>query len=156
GSHRQGGAGARPRPRGKPLRDQGQLHPRPRGKGQGAGRGQPQAGSRLQVSTPRERARGDREVSGPRQEDRQRQRCSQAVLVPETASDSREGQVSDFIVLDLFACEGGATAGYTEAGATVYAVDLDKNRLARNPAKHKLVADALEVLRRLTRGEAII
>src|SRR5690606_19031090 len=98
----------------------------------------------------------DREVSGPRQEDRQRERCSQAVLVPQTASDRREGQVSDFIVLDLFACEGGATAGYTEAGATVYAVDLDKNRLARNPAKHKLVADALEVLRRLTRGEAII
>lgn len=64
--------------------------------------------------------------------------------------------MSDFIVLDLFACEGGASAGYAQAGATVYAVDLDANRLKRNPARHKLVADALEVLRRLARGEAII
>ena len=60
------------------------------------------------------------------------------------------------IVLDTFACEGGATVGYQRAGATVYAVDNDANRLARNPAQHKLLGDVLEVLVRLYRGEAIV
>lgn len=64
--------------------------------------------------------------------------------------------MTDFVVLDLFACEGGATAGYLRAGADVFAVDLNKSRLKRNPAKHKLVADALDVLARLGRGESIV
>lgn len=59
-------------------------------------------------------------------------------------------------LLDLFACEGGATVGYERAGYDVYAVDLDRARLARNPAKHKLVADALDVLLRLINGETIV
>jgi DNA (cytosine-5)-methyltransferase 1 len=36
-------------------------------------------------------------------------------------------------LLDLFACEGGASVGYQRAGFEVFAVDLDANRLARNP-----------------------
>jgi len=64
--------------------------------------------------------------------------------------------LTDLVVLDLFACEGGATVGYMRAGFDVYAVDLDAARLKYNPAKHKLVADALDVLVRLARGEAIV
>jgi DNA (cytosine-5)-methyltransferase 1 len=46
-------------------------------------------------------------------------------------------------LLDLFACEGGASVGYQYAGWDVTAVDLDVNRLNRNPAE-SIVADALE------------
>ncbi|MFC5676036.1 DNA cytosine methyltransferase [Aeromicrobium endophyticum] len=57
-------------------------------------------------------------------------------------------------VLDLFACEGGASEGYRRAGFDVYAVDLDENRLKRNPsAKH--LGDALAVLRALIDYEAV-
>lgn len=47
-------------------------------------------------------------------------------------------------LLDLFACEGGASAGYQAAGFEVTAVDLDASALARNPADHKVQADALD------------
>jgi DNA (cytosine-5)-methyltransferase 1 len=57
-------------------------------------------------------------------------------------------------VLDLFACEGGASAGYRRAGFDVYAVDLDENRLKRNPsAKH--LGDALVVMRDLLAGNRV-
>lgn len=46
-------------------------------------------------------------------------------------------------LLDLFACEGGASVGYDRAGFAVYAVDLDANRLRRNPFAYD-VADAIE------------
>ena len=49
-------------------------------------------------------------------------------------------------LLDLFACEGGATAGYQRAGWHVTAVDLDKNRLRYNPADEVVHGDALEYL----------
>lgn len=49
-------------------------------------------------------------------------------------------------LLDLFACEGGATAGYQRAGFHVTAVDLDGRRLARNPAESTVQADALAYL----------
>lgn len=54
-------------------------------------------------------------------------------------------------VLDLFACEGGASEGYDRAGFDVYVVDLDGNRLKRNPypAHH---GDALAVMRDLNFG----
>ena len=58
-------------------------------------------------------------------------------------------------LLDLFACEGGATVGYQRAGFDVYAVDMDKNRLGYNPAHHKLVGDALATLDTLLAGGAI-
>ena len=45
-------------------------------------------------------------------------------------------------LLDLFACEGGASVGYERAGFDVYAVDFDANRLKRNPHAYD-VADAL-------------
>ena len=45
-------------------------------------------------------------------------------------------------LLDLFACEGGASVGYSRAGIDVHAVDLDANRLARNPHMHA-IADAI-------------
>lgn len=48
-------------------------------------------------------------------------------------------------LLDLFACEGGASAGYARAGFEVLAVDLDKNRLARNPYAWR-VDDAFRAL----------
>lgn len=53
-----------------------------------------------------------------------------------------------FLVLDVAACEGGATRGYQRAGAYVVAVDSDRNRLARNPADQRFVADGLEFIRR--------
>lgn len=46
-------------------------------------------------------------------------------------------------LLDLFACEGGASVGYMRAGWDVTAVDLDANRLKRNPADERYVSDAL-------------
>lgn len=50
-------------------------------------------------------------------------------------------------LLDLFACEGGASVGYAHAGWDVTAVDLDPNRLARNPYDAH-VGDALDFLAR--------
>ena len=50
-------------------------------------------------------------------------------------------------LLDLFACEGGASVGYARAGFIVFGVDLDENRLKRNPHAW-LVADAIEVVKR--------
>lgn len=49
-------------------------------------------------------------------------------------------------LLEIAACEGGATAGYQRAGWEVTAVDLDSAALARNPAEHPVVADGLEYL----------
>ena len=48
-------------------------------------------------------------------------------------------------LLDLFACEGGASVGYERAGFEVLAVDMDGNRLRRNP-RAWLVADAFDVI----------
>lgn len=48
-------------------------------------------------------------------------------------------------LLDLFACEGGASVGYARAGFEVLAVDLDKNRLGRNPHAWR-VDDAFRVV----------
>lgn len=50
-------------------------------------------------------------------------------------------------LLDLFACEGGASVGYAKAGFDVFAVDLDENRLKRNPHA-AYVADAFTVIDR--------
>lgn len=58
-------------------------------------------------------------------------------------------------LLELFACQGGATAGYQAAGFDVYAVDLAKNALRYNPAEYKTVADALAVLDALLAGAPI-
>jgi DNA (cytosine-5)-methyltransferase 1 len=56
-------------------------------------------------------------------------------------------------LLELFGCEGGASVGYAR-WFRVYVVDLDKNRLRRNPfSKHH--GDALEVMRRLIAGERL-
>lgn len=52
-------------------------------------------------------------------------------------------------LLELAACEGGATAGYQRAGWHVTAVDLDAAALKRNPADVTIKADALDVLRSL-------
>jgi DNA (cytosine-5)-methyltransferase 1 len=49
-------------------------------------------------------------------------------------------------LLDLFCCEGGASVGYMRAGWNVTAVDLDRNRAARNPADEVIVADAIDYL----------
>jgi DNA (cytosine-5)-methyltransferase 1 len=49
-------------------------------------------------------------------------------------------------LLELCACEGGATLGYQRAGWKVCAVDLDEAALARNPADITVKADALEFL----------
>jgi DNA (cytosine-5)-methyltransferase 1 len=49
-------------------------------------------------------------------------------------------------LLELCACEGGATVGYQRAGWSVTAVDLDAAALRRNPANVTVVADALEFL----------
>jgi DNA (cytosine-5)-methyltransferase 1 len=57
-------------------------------------------------------------------------------------------------LLDLCGCEGGASVGYDRARFDVYAVDMDKNRLRRNPF-HTRLDDALEVLRRLLAGERL-
>jgi len=51
-------------------------------------------------------------------------------------------------LLDLFACEGGATAGYQRAGWHVTAVDKDLNRLHYNPAGPRYGGDALDFLER--------
>jgi DNA (cytosine-5)-methyltransferase 1 len=48
-------------------------------------------------------------------------------------------------LLDLFACEGGASVGYARAGFEVYAIDLDANRLKHNPHRYG-VWDAFEFL----------
>ena len=57
-------------------------------------------------------------------------------------------------LLDLFACEGGASVGYERAGFDVYAVDLDANRLKRNPHAYD-VADALVYIANAHRYDAI-
>lgn len=49
-------------------------------------------------------------------------------------------------LLDLFAAEGGASAGYQAAGFHVTAVDLDGRALSRNPADVVVQADALDYL----------
>jgi DNA (cytosine-5)-methyltransferase 1 len=49
-------------------------------------------------------------------------------------------------LLELCACEGGATAGYQRAGWHVTAVDLDLAALKRNPADQKFRVDALVAL----------
>ena len=51
-------------------------------------------------------------------------------------------------LLDLFACEGGASAGYQRAGFDVFGVDLDANRLKRNPRAYA-VRDVFEFLAEL-------
>jgi DNA (cytosine-5)-methyltransferase 1 len=50
------------------------------------------------------------------------------------------------MALDAYACEGGYTRGLQRAGWHVTAVDTDKNRLARNPAEVKVLADAVEYI----------
>lgn len=50
-------------------------------------------------------------------------------------------------LLDAFACEGGATAGYQRAGWHVTSVDTDRNRLRYNPAAETVVADAIDYIR---------
>ena len=50
-------------------------------------------------------------------------------------------------LLDLFACEGGASVGYARAGFEVIAVDMDANRLRRNPHA-AYVEDAFAVIDR--------
>jgi DNA (cytosine-5)-methyltransferase 1 len=55
-------------------------------------------------------------------------------------------------MLELFAGEGGATAGYQRAGWDVFAVDLNAKVLERNPADGMHVGDALVVLTALIAG----
>lgn len=50
------------------------------------------------------------------------------------------------LALDAYACEGGYTRGLMARGFHVTAVDTDKNRLARNPADVRIVADAVEYI----------
>jgi DNA (cytosine-5)-methyltransferase 1 len=57
-------------------------------------------------------------------------------------------------LLDLFACEGGASVGYARAGFAVLAVDLDANRLKRNPHAW-LAADAFDAIGQAGRLDAI-
>lgn len=47
-------------------------------------------------------------------------------------------------MLELFACEGGATAGYKNAGFFVTAIDNDHNRLSYNPADQRSVTNAFD------------
>lgn len=49
-------------------------------------------------------------------------------------------------LLELCACEGGATKGYMDAGWHVTAVDLDAAALKRNPADVTVQGDALDAL----------
>jgi len=63
--------------------------------------------------------------------------------------------VRAYRILELCACEGGATVGLQRAGFEVYAVDLDRHRLKRNPAQGRRVDDALDVLARLLDGERV-
>lgn len=49
-------------------------------------------------------------------------------------------------LLDICACEGGATLGYQRAGWEVTAVDLDAAALARNPADVRVQGDALDYI----------
>lgn len=58
-------------------------------------------------------------------------------------------------ILDVYAGEGGATRGYQLAGWEVAAVDLDANRLRRNPATWHHVGDALHVLAMLATGGTV-
>lgn len=61
--------------------------------------------------------------------------------------DTGHARTSRPRLLDAFACEGGATAGYQRAGFHVTAVDMDANRLKHNPADVKIVADAVGFIR---------
>lgn len=58
-------------------------------------------------------------------------------------------------LLDVYAGEGGATRGYQDAGWEIAAVDLDPNRLRRNPATWHHVGDALAVLATLAAGGSV-
>ena len=49
-------------------------------------------------------------------------------------------------LLDLAGCEGGAAAGYMEAGWHVTSVDIDPAALKRNPADETVLSDALVFL----------
>lgn len=57
--------------------------------------------------------------------------------------------VARYRLLELCACEGGATAGYQREGWQVTAVDIDAAALGRNPGDVKVKADALEYLAEL-------
>lgn len=57
-------------------------------------------------------------------------------------------------ILDLFAGEGGAGTGYARAGFSVYAVDNDPKRLARNPFPSHC-GDAIDVMTALLAGDAV-
>lgn len=50
------------------------------------------------------------------------------------------------VILELCACEGGMTAGLMAAGFDVIAVDSNRNRLAKNPARWSFVGDAFDAL----------
>lgn len=64
--------------------------------------------------------------------------------------------VSKPVVLDLFCCEGGAAAGYKAAGFTVYGMDKEKRFAKRYPGDGFNPGDALQALRTLAEGGALI